>query len=110
MKANEFSKKGFFSTKYALGVSMAIEGDKTIESETRLAKEVILQWVADRGKSAAEILLTVVAPEADHESIATFLTKVVREEGDLAPLFRRLPFTVNLLALSSKAKKTLKLP
>ena len=105
MKANEFTKKGFLSTKYALGVSMAIEGEKTITSEFRLAKEAILQWFEDRGKAADMIMFTVLAPDEQHAEIEAFFRRVAEQEVQLAPIFKRVSGELNLMNLAGKGKR-----
>jgi hypothetical protein len=107
VKANEFSKRAFLSTKYALGVSMATEEGQTIESEMRLAKEAILQFARDRGRSASDILITVVGDDDEMAALETFMANVAKNEPDLAPVFAKIPTRVNIYGLPSETKKTL---
>lgn len=110
MKANEFTKKGFLSTKYALGISMAIEGDKTIASEFQLAKEVILQWSHDRAKAADLIMFTVLAPAEQHADIEAFFRRAGEADVQLAPIFKRVKGELNLMNLAGKGQRKITFP
>ena len=109
MKAIEFTKKGFLSTKYALGVTIAIEGDKTIASEFDQAKEAIVQWFANRGKTADLIMFTVLAPEAQHTEIAKFFGNLNVHDVQLGPIFKRVKTELNLMNLAGRGERKITL-
>ena len=105
MTANEFSRKAsLFSKKFALNVTIAVEDEDALQQEMRLAKETILGWSSDRGRTAELIMFTIVAPEQIHQQIINFVRRTARVERDLAPIFRRIPGELHVLDETENAK------
>ena len=97
MQVLEFEKKSLLSTRYTLGVTVALVDEATVESEFRHIKEAILQWVASRRRAAVRVLLTIIALEEQHDHIAEFVKTVYRRESELGPVLRSIEFELSLL-------------
>ena len=112
MTVMEFSKQMpapvFFSrlfggtvSAYALGITMGAEAVEEVEPELTVAKKAIMDWVAKR-EYKNFLLVTAFAPEPVCEAIDQGMTKLCREDAQLAPLLRGLPVE---LSFNGKRKK-----
>ena len=101
MKANEFSKQvpasGFFSrllgqrgSSFALGLSIGPDSVEEVPSELAAAKAAIVEWARKRDRKDF-ILVTVFAEQPVCDAIESEMTKLCREDPEVAPLLRGLP-------------------
>jgi len=93
MKANEFSKKGFLSTKYALGVTIAPDEERRPDSEWQEAATVIKEWKGDRRKKVDFVMLTLLGDEPTRQE----LEKLVKNTAKTDPAFQGLKLELNFL-------------
>jgi hypothetical protein len=97
MLANEFRKRGSFSAKYALAITIALEEGKTIESEFAEAKQALLQWHGRRGKRATTVMFAIVGGPQELSGAEQFLAEACRDDPELAPVLQSLSAEVALL-------------
>jgi hypothetical protein len=93
VKANEFSKKGIFSTKYALGVTIAPDEERLPESEWQEATSIIKEWMSDRGKKVDFVMVTLLG----NEQIRHELETLVKNTASIDPAFKGLKLELNFL-------------
>jgi len=99
MQTMEFAKKeGWFIKSYALGVVLTLDGTKTIQTECRHFKQAVLDYVHQRGRHCRAVTLTVVSPASTHDYIREFMSLVVNQESQLAPIFQNRSFSLELVA------------
>ena len=98
LRLMEFSKQDGPSKSYALGVVVALDDGRTIESECRHFKQAVLDYIQRRGDKCSAVTLTVVSPKPSHAHIREFVNRVVQEEVELAPILRSRSFSLDVIS------------
>ena len=109
MKIVEFAKKGILSTKYAAAVTFAEQSGVSFESALPEISEALAAWGENRGKSAAEIMLTLIGPPERHAVFKSTLAQLKATHPELGPLFRRVEVRVDLMSENAKPIESFKL-
>jgi len=91
MKAKEYSKKGFLSTKFSLGVTIAPDEELRPDAEWQEAVTVIKEWKADRGKKVGFVMLTLLGNEQVRRELEELVKATSRED----PAFKGLKLEIN---------------
>jgi hypothetical protein len=112
MKVNEFSKPmpapGFFArlfgqtvNSYALAIVFSAASVDRVEAEVADAKKAIKDWIAKR-EHKDFIMVTAFAPQPVCDAIGVAMTKLCREDSEVAPSLKGIPVE---LSFNTKEKK-----
>jgi hypothetical protein len=100
---SEFAKKGGFLKGDKYGLSIVLTGgteDQLVE-ELRQAKEALLDWFRDRGKSGDFVMFAVMS-SAMHQAADATLRDIVAQERDLSAPLQQRTVMISLAGLGGK--------
>src|SRR5262245_33220661 len=100
MITTEFEKKGGFlqGTNYGLSVVLIGRTEDELVEELREARQVLIEWLGSRGKSADLVMFAVMSP-AMHAAAEATLRDIVAQDADLSGPLQRRTVVISLAAL-----------
>ena len=98
MQIQEFAKKeGLFKKSYAAIVSIAPENEEHYLSELSQAGGALVQWKAQRGKSAKNIIMTIVCDPGFAEDAKNILASIFEMTPQMADLAKGTDVSVSII-------------
>jgi hypothetical protein len=97
VRAKEFEKVGFISSRYALVVGLAVGEGRSIEDSLAEAGPLLLEWFARRKKCCTLVTLVVSTPTTLRGDVRDGVERWYREDLELAPLLETVEVTLRLL-------------
>ncbi len=115
MNVNEYAKPvaapGFFArlfgqtvNSYALAIVFGAESVEKVAAELVEAKAAIKEWIAKRNHKDF-VMVTAFAPQPICDAIDVGITKICREDSDVAPLLKGIPVELSFNATQKKTSE-----
>ena len=97
VRAKEYKKAGFITSRYALVVGLAVGEGRSIGDSLAEAGPLLLEWFARRGKRCTLVTLAVSTPTNLRGEVRDGVERWYREDLALAPLLETVEVTLRLL-------------
>jgi len=97
VRAKEFKRAGFISSRYALGVGLAVGDGRSIEDALSEARPLLLEWFARRKRRCTLVTLVVSTPTSLRGEVRERVERWYHDDVELAPLLRKVEVTLRLL-------------